>query len=57
MTLVYALFRSPPPAASGYLSWNSSGPITPWISYRSRSGLNWAIDAQNRVISSIISAP
>jgi hypothetical protein len=32
MTLVYALLRRPPCGASGYLSWNSSGPITPWIS-------------------------
>ena len=29
----------------------------PWISHRSRSGLKCAIEAQNRVISSIISAP
>ena len=57
MTFVYALLRSPPSAASGYFSWNSSGPMTPWISERSRSGLKLAIVAQKRAISSFISAP
>jgi hypothetical protein len=57
ITFVYALFGSPASLAPGSRSWNSSGPITPWISHRSRSGLWRAIDDQKRAISSMISAP